>query len=87
MNDISELEQNVWVTEDRNTSRGDAMSPTMSPTQPGEGSVAEDQARPPGPEDVWIAIMGMTGTGKSTLISTLVGYDVGVGHELQSSKS
>lgn len=85
MNEIDELKRNVWARDDRDTGPEDAMSRGISSTL--GSSAAEDEARPPGPEDVWIAIMGMTGTGKSSLISTLVGYDVGIGHELQSSKS
>jgi ABC-type lipoprotein export system ATPase subunit len=38
----------------------------------------------PRPGDKLIAIMGMTGSGKSTFISLCTGKDVPVGHELQA---
>ncbi|KAH7154155.1 hypothetical protein DER46DRAFT_612687 [Fusarium sp. MPI-SDFR-AT-0072] len=38
----------------------------------------------PRPSDILIAIMGMTGSGKSTFISLCTGQDVPVGHELQA---
>lgn len=41
----------------------------------------------PQPDDFWVAVMGMTGVGKSTFISALVGDDIGIGHGLNSSKS
>lgn len=40
----------------------------------------------PQPDDACIAIMGMTGTGKSTFISMLVNGQVTTGHGLYSSK-
>ncbi|KAF9441496.1 hypothetical protein P691DRAFT_779787 [Macrolepiota fuliginosa MF-IS2] len=40
-----------------------------------------------GPNDIIIAIMGPTGAGKSTFISTAIGRDNGVGHSLQSYTS
>ncbi|KAF5557431.1 hypothetical protein FMEXI_754 [Fusarium mexicanum] len=38
----------------------------------------------PRPSDILIAIMGMTGSGKSTFISLCTGQDVPVGHDLQA---
>ncbi|CAM1505055.1 Fc.00g106920.m01.CDS01 [Cosmosporella sp. VM-42] len=38
----------------------------------------------PRPTDIFVAIMGMTGTGKSTFISLCTGEDVLVGHSLES---
>ena len=38
-------------------------------------------------EDVYIAVMGVTGTGKSSFISTCTGKVVNVGHGLESSES
>jgi uridine kinase len=38
-------------------------------------------------DEVLIAVMGATGSGKSTFISTLVEEDVGVGHGLKSGKA
>nr|RBQ99978.1 hypothetical protein FVER53263_08695 [Fusarium verticillioides] len=38
----------------------------------------------PKPSDILIAIMGMTGSGKSTFISLCTGQDVPVGHDLQA---
>lgn len=35
---------------------------------------------------IFIAVMGMTGAGKSTLIQTVTEKDVGVGHTLDSCK-
>ncbi|KAF4624729.1 hypothetical protein G7Y89_g13440 [Cudoniella acicularis] len=40
---------------------------------------------PPQAEEVLIAVMGSTGSGKTTFISTLVEEDVGVGHGLKSA--
>ncbi|KAG6382093.1 hypothetical protein JVT61DRAFT_734 [Boletus reticuloceps] len=37
-----------------------------------------------GPDDIVIAIMGPTGTGKSTLVRLASGYDIRIGHELKS---
>ncbi|KAI5456321.1 P-loop containing nucleoside triphosphate hydrolase protein [Mariannaea sp. PMI_226] len=36
------------------------------------------------PTDIVVAIMGMTGSGKSTFISLCTGEDVGIGHQLKS---
>ena len=36
-------------------------------------------------EDVYIAVMDVTGSGKSSLIRSLTGYDVPIGHDLQPS--
>ncbi|KAF4965619.1 hypothetical protein FSARC_6606 [Fusarium sarcochroum] len=38
----------------------------------------------PQPTDIFIAVMGMTGSGKSTFISLCTGQDVPVGHNLQA---
>lgn len=38
----------------------------------------------PSPDDIFIAVMGLTGTGKSTLISEYTGEEAGVGHMLES---
>jgi ABC-type lipoprotein export system ATPase subunit len=38
----------------------------------------------PHPDDVFIVVMGMTGSGKSTFISRCTGHDVVVGHGLHS---
>jgi putative ribosome biogenesis GTPase RsgA len=35
-------------------------------------------------ENIYIAVMGLTGVGKSTFISQLVGSKVAIGHELES---
>lgn len=35
-------------------------------------------------ENVYIAVMGLTGVGKSTFISQLVGSNVAIGHNLES---
>lgn len=43
-----------------------------------------DQLRRPAPSDILIAVVGITGAGKSTLISKVVDEDVGVGHNLTS---
>lgn len=40
----------------------------------------------PGPRDRFVIVMGMTGSGKSTLISSCTGTDVGIGHGLRSCK-
>lgn len=39
------------------------------------------------PEDVVIAVMGITGAGKSTFINHLVDQDVKIGHELVSCET
>jgi GTPase SAR1 family protein len=36
------------------------------------------------PDDIIIAVMGMTGSGKTTFISRCMGEDVGIGHGLRS---
>lgn len=69
--------------------RATKMNSTSS-EQPTKSSIttSTDDGNPyPQPDDVWIAVMGMTGVGKSTFISLLAGYDIGIGHELQSSMS
>ena len=38
-------------------------------------------------EDVLIAVMGATGSGKTTFISKLVEEDVGIGHGLKSGET
>lgn len=38
----------------------------------------------PRPDDVFVAVMGMTGAGKSTFISLCTGDEVAVGHDLQA---
>lgn len=40
----------------------------------------------PRPTDVFVAMMGMTGAGKSTFISLCTGQDAPVGHDLQACK-
>ena len=37
-----------------------------------------------GPQDIIIAVMGITGSGKTTFISRCMGEDVGIGHDLHS---
>lgn len=37
--------------------------------------------------DILIAVMGITGSGKSSFNSKLVGTDVGIGHDLKSRKT
>lgn len=39
-----------------------------------------------GPKDILIAVMGMTGAGKSTFISNIAGLDMKIGHDLFSCK-
>ena len=41
----------------------------------------------PRPADIFVAVMGMTGAGKSTFISLCTGEEVVVGHDLQACKS
>lgn len=41
----------------------------------------------PSPDDVFIAIMGMTGSGKSTFISHCTNGKVQIGHDLMACKS
>ncbi|KAG7288270.1 hypothetical protein NEMBOFW57_007801 [Staphylotrichum longicolle] len=43
--------------------------------------------RAPGPNDVFIAVMGVTGSGKSSFISLCSGKSVKIGHDLQSCTS
>ena len=38
--------------------------------------------REPSPDDIFIAIMGMTGSGKSTFISHCTDVEVQIGHDL-----
>lgn len=38
-------------------------------------------------EDIIIAVMGVTGAGKSTFVSLLSGEDIEIGHGLQSCKT
>ena len=38
------------------------------------------------PDDTIIAVMGVTGAGKSTFISLLIEEEIGIGHDLQSCK-
>lgn len=38
----------------------------------------------PRPTDVFIAVMGVTGAGKSTFISTLTDEEVEIGHDMES---
>ncbi len=40
----------------------------------------------PSPEDSFVAVMGVTGAGKSTFISRLAGDGAKVGHDLVSCK-
>jgi ABC-type thiamine transport system ATPase subunit len=35
-------------------------------------------------EDAYIAVMGVTGSGKSSLIKLITGWDIPVGHDLRS---
>lgn len=58
---------------------------TRSPIESSIAIDIDDDTPDPQPDDTWIAVMGMTGVGKSTLISLLTEQDVGVGHNLQSS--
>ena len=52
------------------------------------GSRTSDEPLPERPQDVQaIAVMGPTGSGKSTLISKLGGSAVNIGHNLRSCKS
>ena len=37
-------------------------------------------------EDVYVAVMGITGAGKSTFIETLTGKKINIGHGLFSCK-
>lgn len=41
----------------------------------------------PSPLDVYISVMGVTGSGKSTFISRLCGRGPKIGHELESCQS
>ncbi|KAE9368403.1 hypothetical protein N431DRAFT_470113 [Stipitochalara longipes BDJ] len=51
-----------------------------------DGSPGGESVPPPiSPDDVFIAVMGLTGAGKSTFISECTGEDAGVGHMLESS--
>ena len=60
-----------------------AQTPTVPPLQYSE--IAEDSLTPD--EDVpIIAVMGPTGSGKSTFISKLATQEVGIGHGLGSRK-
>jgi len=48
-------------------------------------SESDDEPVPPGElKRVWIALMGVTGAGKSTFISHLVDEPVKIGHALKS---
>jgi ABC-type Mn2+/Zn2+ transport system ATPase subunit len=38
-------------------------------------------------EDVYIAVMGVTGAGKSTFIKECTGQEIEIGHTLESCKS
>ena len=38
-------------------------------------------------DEIWIAVMGVTGAGKSRFISACTGKDVKIGHSLESCKS
>lgn len=46
----------------------------------------QDLGVQPRPSDIFVAVMGMTGSGKSTFISLCTGEDVAVGHDLQACK-
>ena len=52
-----------------------------------EGVDVAAEPSSPKPDDTWVAIMGMTGAGKSTFISTLIEEEVSIGHGLHSSES
>jgi putative ribosome biogenesis GTPase RsgA len=70
------------------TDQSDLQATPMDSAQETRSSeiTISSQESEPQPDDVWIVVLGMTGVGKSTLISEFVGHDVGVGHGLQSSK-
>jgi len=65
-----------------------ATLPQPEPSEmPSDGSDSdEDPSQAPGGglKQVWIAMMGVTGAGKSTFISHLVSEQVQIGHGLQS---
>lgn len=85
MDEIAERERQAW-----------AEVPSHNSVDPPDNGTSGAQEKPSSeitlssqesqlqPDDAWIVVMGMTGVGKSTLISEVVGHDVGVGHELQS---
>ncbi|KAK0743048.1 P-loop containing nucleoside triphosphate hydrolase protein [Schizothecium vesticola] len=65
-----------------------ASLPQPEPSEmPSDGSDSDEnpyQAPGGGLKQVWIAMMGVTGAGKSTFISHLVSEEVQIGHNLQS---
>ena len=73
LEDIAADERKAWTKE--------GLVETSSPAASYQS--AEEIVKP---DDVWIAVMGMTGVGKSTFISLLVGDDIGIGHGLNSGK-
>ncbi|KAF3921570.1 hypothetical protein AA313_de0203902 [Arthrobotrys entomopaga] len=89
-NDTSEGTQST--VENRQTSRTNPFRAPMGPTPegrvvdtPGHGADPEVEGIL-GPNAIVIAVMGVTGSGKSTFIATLTGRPIEIGHGLQSCK-
>jgi predicted GTPase len=87
MDEIAERERQAWgeVPSHKSFYLPDNGASSAQKMPSSEATMFSQESEPT-PEDVWIVVMGMTGVGKSTLISEIVGHDVGVGHGLQSSK-
>ena len=87
MDEIAERERQAWaeVPSHNSVHPPDNGASSAQETPSSEVTISSQESEPQ-PDDVWIVVMGMTGVGKSTLISEFVGHDVGVGHGLQSSK-
>ena len=87
MDEIAERERQAWAEVPSHASVHPPDNGTSSTLEtPSSEATISSQESEPQPDDVWIVVMGMTGVGKSTLISEFVEHDIGVGHGLQSSR-
>ncbi|KFZ01546.1 hypothetical protein V500_00723 [Pseudogymnoascus sp. VKM F-4518 (FW-2643)] len=70
----------------------DILNGSYASTRLRPASHVDSTSHPPQPRkfdsnDLFIAVMGVTGSGKSTFISKCTGHDVGIGHSLKSHTS
>lgn len=85
MDEIAERERQAWAEVPSHTSIHPPDNGITSTLERPSSEISSQESEPQ-PDDAWIVVMGMTGVGKSTLISEFVEHDVGVGHGLQSSR-
>lgn len=84
---MAEKRHRYGVVADTSNERGSEGQPLSPAAYAPEVITRPLEDREPSPEDIWIAVTGVTGAGKSTFISLLVDQEIEIGHGLSSGES